>query len=307
VISGGGGEDAVALPDDDPLSEIDETVASRAGGMFAIAKGVNVVIGLTNTYFGLDATPDMTPEEATALIGIQYKIDETLMIAALTDLWAIKAASLGVILSLPEATVASSLYCKGLSYQSINRVVLAQTGGLGTPSKIATTDTVNAITLEQFSDWYEAGVGIPTTLYKEFSCVPSPTEIIYYTALGVGVYSQTLWKPNHRLLITGENYFTDADADTLDLAWYNDGVGVPQNRIGNWFLSQGGVNYVKPTSNQIPYSSTHKYQFTIDTPNNNDKLFISLTGTVGMNLPYTPSVPTEGIKITIEDLGEVLV
>ena len=308
VTSGeAGAGDTVELPEDDPTTVIDEAEASRAGGMYAIAYGVNAVIGLSNTYFGADATADMTPTDAAALVALQYKIDETLMIAALTDMWAIKGASLGAIAALSTTDVASSLFCRGLSYQSINRVILAVTGGISVASKQATAAIVSAITLGQFGDWYEAGVSIPTTLYKEFSCVPSPTEIIYYTALGVGVYSQTLWKPNHRLLITGENYFTDADADTLDMAWYNDGVGVPQNRIGNWFLSQGGVNYVKPTSNQIPYSSTHKYQFTIDTPNNNDKLFISLTGTAGMNLPYTPSVPAEGIKITIEDLGEVLV
>lgn len=302
---GGGGEDTVELPDDDPATEIDETAAARAGGMFSIAKGINAIIALTNTYFGADATADMTPAEAVTLIGLQYKIDETLMLGALTDMWAIKAASLGVIASLTEATVAGSLYCKGLSYQSINRVVLA-TAGISTASKVATADIVNAVTMEQIGDWYESGTLLPTTTYKEFTCVPSPTEVINYATLGVAVNSQTAWKNNHRLLFTVENYFTDSLGNVVDFWWY-DAVGVtaPVNRISSVNM-QLGTGITKPTINQVPFAAGHKYQFTIDTPAAAGSLQLTIPST-GMTAPITPSVAGVGIKVTIEDLGEILV
>lgn len=305
TVSTGGGEDTVELPVDDPATEIDETQAARSGGMFSIAKGVNAIIALTNTYFGADATADMTPAEAVTLIGLQYKIDEALMLAALTDMWAIKGASLGVIASLAEATVAGSLYCKGLSYQSINRVVLA-TGGLATASKVATADIVNAITMEQLGDWYESGTLLPTTTYKEFSCVPSPTEIMFMPVLGTNYITQTVWKNNHRLLITVENYFTDSLGNVTDFWWY-DAVGVtaPANRIASVNI-QLGTGITKPTVNQVPFASGHKYQFTMDTPAAAGDMRITVPST-GMTAPLTPSVAGVGFKVTIEDLGEILV
>lgn len=301
TIPPSGGVSDEDLPVDDPTSAIDETEAARGGGAISVRIGINTIWSNLATWFGVDAAPDTPLATSQTRLKQIYQLDPTGADALVAQYYSDRQQALPSVTSFAN-TLDGYLYCKGISTQTIAEWIYE----VHTANQQAQASFIlAALTQEQLTAWYNIGTTKPSTTYKEYGCVPSPTEIMFYLALGVGQYSQTSWKPNHRLLITMENYFTDADSDTLDAAWYNDGVGVPQNRIANWFLSQGGVNFTKPTANQIPYSASHKYQFTIETPNNTDKLFISLTGTSGMNVPYTPSVPDEGIKITIQDLGEI--
>jgi len=301
------GEEAT-LPEDDPATAIDESASAKSGGCITIARGVNAVIARSNTYFGADATADMTVAQAAYLIASEFKMDETLLTAALTELWAVKGASLGVIASLSEATLTSALYCRGISYQTINTIVMA-TPALSFDSRKGTADLVLSITQAQFDEWFARGMSVPSTDYIAYSCVPVDTETIVmnFATLPAG-YSQNtsvVHKANHRLLIEATGSVTDTDnpnevRDYLYL--HNTSTNVKTFENSAFQLQYSSTN-LDPTSLKVPYRSDHHYVFTIDTPATPASNAVLVERTTGS---MSPPNRTGTITLKITDLGEII-
>jgi len=287
------------LPEDDPLTPIDEEQSARSGGVSAVRIGYNQLwTDISNFY-------TTTTPVATAQLRMKqlYKWVDDAAADTFVSFYYINRDAAHTFPASWASTLDGYLYCKGLNKQSMSRWALDT---LATYPEEQSLNLITATSDEQISDFYNRGLGTPSTLYKEYSCVPSPTEVINYTTLGVAVNSQTAWKNSHRLLFTVENYFTDSLGNVVDYWWY-DAVGVtaPANRIASVNM-QLGTGITKPTINQVPFASNHKYQFTIDTPAAAGSLQVTIPAT-GMTAPITPSVAGVGIKITIEDLGEILI
>jgi len=302
ITIGGGTDGLPSSPTDDPLTIIDEAASARMGGSIAVGKGIELYLDKVDSYYGATNGAPTTPlATAQAQLKIYFPCDGALMDLAIATYYTYRNSNARIIFD-GTASFYQYLYCKGSDLRAFLQWIVDLSGYAAAKVSMV-NDLMTPLLPEFFTDYYTQGLELPSTTYLEASCVPSPTETIYLLALGTTYNGQQAWKNNHRLLFTVENYFTDNLGNIVDFWWY-DAVGatLPVNRIATVSI-QLGTGITKPTINQVPYASGHKYQFTIDTPAAAGSVAITLPST-GMTAPVTPSVAGVGIKVTIQDLGE---
>lgn len=287
---------ATDLPTDDPATDLDESLAAKQGGVINVRKYLQQVCNdMAAWHFA-----GVTQLNAALRLADIYGFDGT----ALTDYVAYYYTS--AVTPNTPATIAASidgtLFCRGVTNRSISYYIYNQHATAGEITELSLLN--DCITQEILSGWFETGTDTPSTLYKENSCVPSPTETIYMPLLGTTYNGQQSWKPNHRLLVTVKNHFTDNLGNQVDFWWYDAvGVTLPVNRIATVSI-QLGAGITKPTVNQVPFKSSHIYQFTLDTPSASGSIQITVPST-GMTAPITASIVGVGFEVTIQDLGEI--
>jgi len=272
----------------------------------SIAKALEGVWDKIDALFGVPSgavTPVTPLADAQTIMKQLYICDIVLMDTAVDNYYTWRLSGVTQIAFNQTAAFPQHLYCNGWSYESLAAWVINSSGWVFSKQQIA-LKFWESLGDKFFTDFYEKGAKLPSTTYAEASCYPSPIEVMQIVLVGTNYNSQTSWKPNHRLLMTVENYWTDNLGNVLDYWWYDaSGVTLPVNRISVVNM-QLGTGITKPTVNQVPFSSGHKYQFTIDTPTASGSLQVNVSGS-GMTAPITPSVAGVGIKLTIQDLGEI--
>lgn len=293
-----------SLSTDDPATpDYDEALASLMGGAISVAKAIELLLDKVDAYFG--ATNGMSPvtAEAYAATGIKlyFPCDETAMDNAINAYYNYRAVNNRILFDT-SATFQQYLFCKGINAQGFGRWLVDLSGYTDQKQTIVSM-LVNALLPEFFTSYSEKGQELPSGSYADAGCVPSPIEVINILLLNVDYYSNTAFKAGHRLLMTAEHYFTDANGSIQDYWWTDPYNAVPANHIAGTSM-QLGTGITKPTVNAVPYRLDHKYQFTIDTVSAGSlQVKLPLSSLVA---PFTPSNPSTGIKLTIEDLGEYL-
>jgi hypothetical protein len=291
------GADSVELPEDDPASQIDETESARAGGAIQVRRGINQLLTDMNTLYGVDATPDTTLSDAEFIISSKYKVDLTALNVVMTEYWADRAAAKVQLTTIDTFNLDSALYCKGISKQTINSLIITITA-VSIEARQNAVGLVNALTDAQISDWYERGTGVPSTTYLDFSCVKANPETIIITAIGVNFTTLTQWKTNHRLKMTITGRFVDPANIKRDFWYYITAANVVSNVIASTNISVG-AGVTKPSTTQVPYNVTGSYVFTIETAFTSAMVLRVDAGGV-INAPLTGT-----ITVLIEDLGEI--
>ena len=289
-----------ALPDDDPDTGIDETESARSGGVISIRKGINNFLSDLNILYGSDASPDTALADAQFIIEAKYKVDPTALSTAMTEYWADRAAAKAQLTVIDAATLDSALYCKGIDRTTITTVIVGITASTIEARQNAVA-AVNALTDEQISDWFDKGSGLPSTAYLDYTCVPIPAQtlaaMVFTTARNT-----TPLKANHRMKFIIDGYALDADGDIQDAFYYRTAAGVNTFTTPT-FTHSSGNNL--PSQNQVPYSSSHHYEYTIDLGNLNAAMVITLNKHASMNATGL-TYPTP-FSIQIIDLGEYTV
>jgi hypothetical protein len=300
VGGAGGSGDESGLPEDDPASPLNEFVAAKAGASIAVRKGINNLLGLLDTLYGVDATADTSEADAAYIISAQFKMDLTALESAITEYWTDRAASKIQLTTIDTLILDSALFCKGTSKQTINTVIV-NTTSVSLEARQNATSFVNALSEDQLSIWYELGTEVPSTAYVQYSCVPIDTEEFIFdfsTANDLTVNLAGIWKANHRYLIEASGTFTDSDNPNIvkDFLWSrNTATGV--STFEGFTLNVSGTD--SPTSATVPYESSHTYAFTIDKDAANNGGNITKSNGE-FSLPNTAGIIT--LKIT--DLGE---
>lgn len=283
--------DAVELPIDDPLTAIDETAAAKQGGMINVRFMMQSILNdMAAWHFG--AVPEV---QAVSRLSLLYGLEGANVDAFVNYYYTVDASPDTVITLL--SILDSYFYCRGLNYNNFSKYILKE--HTPTTDRETLLKFAPCLTPELLSQWYESGIDTPSTTYQENSCVPSKPETMpTITSFGTNYQSQTSWKKYHRLRITTNGLLTDNSGHKRDF-WYYDGAAANPVFVPASTSIQQGVGITKPTINQVPFSATGTYVFTLDLGSSDGVMIFNLAagGTfVG---------GTGGINVTIEDLGEI--
>jgi len=291
--------DESTLPEDDPLTELNETLAAQNGGAIAVRTGVNQLLADLALYFGSDTTEDMPVAQAQALIAAKYKVDIGIMNPAIATYWGFRAAGTTVIAALNTTTLDNNLFCKGVSHQTINNVVLG-TVAISIPVKINCTDLMNGLTNEQLSDWFTYGSKVPSTAYITYTCTKIQTEQWVYAmqAASVAYSISGVLKANHRYQFEFSGSFTDVDnPNIVQDAFYSHNLTTGIKTYIGFTWSISGIT--APTTTQVPFQADHIYSIILDKTGGDN------SGTITkLNNFTTPANTVGSISAKMTDMGE---
>lgn len=297
VTVGVSGEES--LPEDDPETALNEAMAAKAGGAIAVRRGINNLLALLNTLYGPDAVADTTEADANYIISSQFKVDLTALAAAVTEYWADRAASKVQLITLDTLILDSALFCKGITKQVINTVIV-QTTSVSLEARQNASALVNSLTDEQISDWFQAGLEIPSTAYELYTCTPIGTQLFTMDFSLADSFSMPMaanLKANHRYLLEAEGSFTDTDNPNVvkDFLWSaNTSTGVKTYEGYTGSIPAFPV----PSASEVPFQASHKYAFTVDKIGTDGGALFK--NNAEFALPNTTGI----ITLRITDLGE---
>lgn len=292
-----GGEE---LPPDDPGTEYDETAAAEYGGTLAICRAVELFWDKIDAYYGnVNGTPALPQGDTQALMKAYFPIDEDAFDLALTAYYLYRSGQPQLNINF-TATNYLFIYCKGSNETAVNQWLIDSSGfSFGKITQAA--QLINGLAPEFWSKYMAQGIKTPSTSYLDAPCVPIAPQTLTGLVFGTA-RSTTPLKASHRMLMKVKGYALDVDGDIQDWFWYRTAAGV-NTRSNAVFTHGAGGN--QPSDNQVVYSPTHEYEYTIDLSALNAAMTITPTKNANMNATgLTYPVPFE---ITLEDLGEYTV
>lgn len=296
-----GGED---LPEDDPATPIDETKSAYYGGIIEIASKLELVWDKIDALFGVPSgavTPVTPMEDAQAIMIAYFPCEFIIMQQAVDDYYAWRLAGATQIAFTQTSAFPLYLYCNGYDYNALARWMIDQSGWVWSKQQIA-LKFWEALADSFFTHYFSLGSAKPSNAYLDAACVPMPyQEFIDVPYASVRNLSPVIAKGGHRLKIRVSGYYVDPDGDIQDPFWYRTAAGVLTR--SNFTFSHGaGANM--PSDNQVPYSPTHVYEYTIDLFNGSSSWSVTFNRNAGMNVASTS--PTGGFDIQITDLGQAI-
>lgn len=288
--------------EDDPTTPIDEELSALGGSAIMVRKGVNQLLADLNTLYGVDATADTTLADALFIISSKYKVDIDALTAAMTEYWADRAAAKVQLTTIDTFNLDSALFCKGVSKQTINTVIIAITA-VTIEARQNAVSIINSLTDEQLSDWYARGAGVPSTAYLTYSCTKNLTETFtldFALAESFTFPFSSMLKANHRYLIEAVGSFVDTDVANVvqDFFWKIDTSTGVKTFIGFTLSVSGTTN---ATQAQVPYQPSHKYAWSFDKTGDDFGSFTKANDV--FVLPNVSGIVT----VTLTDLGEFTV
>lgn len=254
------------VPVDDPTtSNYDERSAAIMGGANFVARGFELLLDKIDAYYGATNGTPATSEAATQFaIEAYFPCDNTLMNAAITGYYTYRASNNRLIFNT-SATFERYLFCNGANKQGITRWIF-DVSGYTSPKLNVVYDLLNGLADEFFSDYYDAGLLVPSSDYIQAPCHQNDIEEWtqdWSTADSFGhTFAQT-WKDKHRFQIDISGSYADADEPNVihDGLWkINTSTGV-KTFIG-FTLNVSGTTNV--TAVQAPYQASHIYTVTVD-------------------------------------------
>jgi hypothetical protein len=289
---------------DDPSTLLDEASASKAGGVIAIARGINQVLADLLLYFGADATPDMTYADAEYLMLAQYLVDTPAFTDALSNYWIAKAAGTTTINSLTVADVAGLLYCRGITKQTVGAYI-ADAVGVPVATKKLASDLIFGLSMAQFDAWYAKGSESPSTDYLSYTCIPIASY--EFTLQDAVTFNDThVLKKYHRYEAIAEGYKVDSVGNDVQDAWWISVAGAsPVFDASLWNIQIGSAVKIKPTVFEVPYNGSHKYIWTIDMGSADASPQWTWNRHASLASGTTTS-PSGGLLVKVRDLGEYL-
>jgi hypothetical protein len=289
------------LPEDDPTTAIDETEATRNGGITEIAAKLEAVLDKIDTlYGGTNGTPTTVEATAQTIMRQYFLSDSTLMNAAVSAYYAYRATNgqLNFDRTASSNAFPLYLYCNGYDINTLSRY-LGDISGFPFAKQQIIIGLWDALTDGFFSHYFNIGIEVPNNSYVDAACVPMPyqeySDIPYASVRNL---QPAIAKGGHRLKIKVSGYYVDPDGDIQDAFWYRTAAGV-LTRSNFTFSHAAGANM--PSDNQVPYNALHEYEYTVDLSTGTSSWSVQFNRNGGMNVASTS--PTSGFDIEITDLG----
>jgi len=292
------------LPEDDPLTPIDESKAASAGSALTVALGVNEFIGTLNTLFGADADPDTPLADAISLILYLYVVDAG-MPAAITEYYADRVAGKATLAAFNVNNLAGHIYCNPFQTpeQSTLQFVAASLT-ITQENKLRYNELISQLEETQWNIWQNTGSNAPSTQYLAFPCEPIPDYSFTLQFDGISFNDSHIFKANHRYQIKATGYLLDPDGDVQD-AWWHKQVGQPEVfDVSTFNIQVGGAIKIDPLVFETPYSTTHAYLWTLDMGTIDAGPQWTLSRHATMDAASTS--PSGGILIEVHDVGELI-
>jgi len=246
--------DPVTLPEDDPLTPIDETESSRFGAVSEIAAKLEAFLDMVDTCYGAtNGTPVDFLATCQEKIAAYWPVDRVAMDTAISDYYAYRASQPRILFDRGTA-FPLYLYCNGYNDNVLGRWLL-DVSTYAFPKQVVVLNLWKALADAFFSEFYAIGAVKPSNQYLDAACVPMPyQEYLNVVYASVRNLSPAPAKGNHRLKIQVSGYYVDPDGDIQDAFWYRTAAGV-LTRSNFSFTHSGGSNM--PSDNQVQYSSGH--------------------------------------------------
>lgn len=299
TVSQPSGEAAVDLPEDDPATAINETESARYGGSVELGSKISLFLSKLDTYYGVtNGTPLYPASSAKQSINNYFPVTQPDMDAAI-DAYYVWRASNGMIAFSSSAAFSLYLYCNGNDAFAAKRY-MTDVSGYNLDKQNIVNFLINSLAPEFFSQYLAYGATVPSNGYLDAACVPMAyQEVLNIPYASTRNLVPTLAKNGHRLLIEVSGYFNDPDGDLQDAFWYRTAAGV-LTRSNFTFTNGAGTNM--PSDNQVPYNTSHVYQYTIDLAvGSNVTWSVNFAKNAGMAAGSTS--PTSGFSIKITDKG----
>ena len=291
-----GGEPA-ELPEDDPLTLINEELSAKDGGCINTRLMINALLKDMADWFFAGATQAMTKQRLILL----YKLEAGGNLDAFVNHYYVifPAPAVAIVCT---ALLATDFFCRGVVVTSFTYYALKE--HVNANEKETLLMLAPCLTDELITEWYNAGIDTPSTIYKDYNCYPIPDFVINNLVYGTAQFS-TQQKAFHRLTVTVEGYYVDPDGDVQDLFWVRSNAGVfTFTASSNTVVYGTGITL--PTTSQVPYRSDHKYQFTIDIPSL-DGGFFSWQINRHASMAVASASPSGGFQFTFHDNGRYAV
>lgn len=284
--------------EDDPLTEVNESLAAAAGGAIAVRLGFNEIWTIVAAMF---ASGDTALEAEVRLTDTFLWEDPAFLVDFLADYWAARTAAESFVAAF-TTVLDGKLFCKG------NTKLILSDWIYETYTNESQKDMAlylkRAIAQQQMDDWYAFGQQTPSTAYIAYSCTPAAIEefqLDMSTANNVQYTTNAVYKTSHRLLIEVEGSFVDSDvANTIQDFFYEANTVTGVKTFLPSMFAINGAGITEPNQAQVPYSPTHKYAVTVDIPSTSSGTIIFGRDNDAYALPNVSGILT--FKIT--DLGE---
>jgi len=288
--------DPVTLPEDDPLTPIDETESSRFGAVSEIAAKLEAFLDMVDASYGAtNGAPVDFLATCQEKIAAYWPVDRVAMDTAISDYYAYRASQPRIIFDRGTA-FPLYLYCNGYNDNVLGRWLI-DVSTYAFPKQVVVLNLWKALADTFFSEFYAIGAVKPSSQYLDAACVPIAYQEFTNMVFAVA-RTTTPFKASHRMKFRVSGYALDVDGDIQDGMWYRTAAGVLTR--SNWnFVHSAGSNL--PSDNQVVYNSAHVYEYTIDLGALNQVMVVTPNKNAGMSavgLTY----PTP-FKVEITDLG----
>lgn len=293
------GTDDVELPEDDPETDFNETLAAKAGGAKKVVDYLQEI--LTRMHSWYSTSPNPSDQQAAERLVLIYGLEEAKAQAFATYWYTTYMNSQGTV-TLNEATLDGMMFCKGISLKTFSEYIFE---AHATPAEQPVlVEFVQALDDSLLAEWYQSGLEVPSTDYIAYSCTKVKDETFPFDMSLANAPQYTTsesWKAGHRFLVKVSGSFVDADVPNVvydGMYEHNTLTGAKIFKPLN-FNSAGGV--VQPTQAQVPFEPSHSYQFTVDKAPTAASGSCIITADNGS--ATIPNV-TGTLTVTIQDLGE---
>lgn len=286
------------LPENNPSTPYDESAMGKSGGASGVRSGINQIWANLGAWY----TASVPVANAQYRLKLIYILDDAGCDALVDAYYADRAAMAPYVASF-ATTLDGYLYCKGATKEIIAEWIYEVHT---TNQQAQAAYIINALTDEQIAAWFNRGLDSPSTDYLAYSCVPIPDYSFTLTTYGTAFSDTHLLKKYHRYLVSVTGYFLDPDGDIQDAFWHKQ---VGQNEVYdptpdlNIQISNAVKRY--PTVFEVPYNSSHAYQWTIEMGPNDANPQWTINRDTGTMAAGSTS-PTGGLTFTVHDLGEIV-
>jgi len=297
VVVGGDEETPIELPEDDPATAYDDSLAAQMGGTIEVTRALELFYDKLDAYYGVtNGTPTTPQPDATDLMAAYFPVDDTAFSMATVNYYAYRNTNNRLLFDV-NSTMQLYMFCRGGSKTAWGKW-LADQSAYPIAKFTVMIDLSNALLPEFWSSYFSSGAAKPSTQFLDASCVKVAPQTLTNLLFGVA-RSTTPLKSQHRMLMKVKGYALDVDGDIQDFFWYRTAAGVNTFTTPS-FVHGAGANL--PSQNQVVYNAAHLYEYTIDLSALNNAMVITMNKHANMNAAgLTYPVPFE---ITLEDLGE---
>jgi len=288
------------LPADDPLTEINETEASRYGAMVEIGAKLELLLDKADGYYGAaNGTPATPLAEAQRLMKLYFPADPVLMDTAMDAYWTYRGLANRILFD-GGAAFAQYLYCNGYQNDALNRWII-DVSAYSIDKQQIVANFWEAPSDAFFSHYFSLGAAKPSSVYLDAACVPIEDQVLAAMVFAV-TRNTTPFKSFHRMKFTVDGYALDVDGDIQDAFWYRTAAGV--NTFTAMTMANGG-GITMPSQAQVPYRDNHHYEFVIDWNGINALVGIGFNKHASMNAaglvyptPFNVAIHDEGLSVS---------
>lgn len=282
---------------DDPETVIDETLASRAGGVINTRLWIQRILNdMAAWHFA--AVPIIAVPNRLATL---YGFDPTTIDEWVDYYWNVDATPDTVITLL--TSLDSEFFCRGLSSETFANYALNK--------HVITTDRETLFQLaphlsqELLNKWFETGTDTMSTDYLAYSCVKIPSYE-FTLQIGVALNDPVVLKANHRYEIIASGHMLDSSDGSIQDAWfYKTTAAQPVFSNSDFNIQIGGAVKIDPTTFEVTYDAVnHRYIHTVDMGAISAGAQWTWNRNSGMAAGTTTS-PSGGLLVKVRDLGEI--